>query len=243
MDPCLASGIMAEYYEPKTVGFMVEYTFTLDDGTIHRFAVDIGRSFDPAENSKEHPFWTKLDFNRCSNCPLSSKDFLYCPVALDVQEIAIRFKKILSSQNALVDVQTAERIYSKRCDVQTGLRSLLGLVMASSACPILSKLKGLAYYHLPFANQEETLFRTTSAYLLKQFLLFKEGKIPDLDLLGLDQLYQQLLTVNKCFKTRMDAVSEQDANMNALASLFYLSMGVAFSLEDGLKELKLHFSN
>jgi hypothetical protein len=215
----------------------IEYMFTLNDGSIQKFKVVIDRKFEATRRSKVHPHWVNLDFNQCQNCPLKSSESPLCPVAVDVEDIAVRFQKILSSDKVLVQVECAERKYSKNCDVQTGLRSLLGLVMATSACPILSQLRPLAYYHLPFANQEETLFRTVSAYLLRQYLLFREGKIEALDLKGLDQLYKDLLIVNRCFKTRVEAVSDRDANMNALVSLFSLSMSVAFSLEDGLKDL------
>ena len=215
----------------------IEYTFTLNDGSIQKFKVDLDRQFDPKENTKLHPYWVTLDFNQCTNCPLKLVKSPFCPVAIDIEDIAVKFRKVLSSDKVLVEVESKERKYSKHCDVQTGLRSLLGLVMATSACPILSNLRPLAYYHLPFASQEETLFRTVSAYLLRQYLLFREGKIEALDLKGLDQLYKDLLVVNRSFKTRMEAISVKDANMNALVSLFSLSMGVAYSLEDDLKDL------
>ena len=59
-------------------------------------------------------------------------------------------------------------------------------------------------FHLPFSSDEETIVRTTSMYLLKQFFEHKRGKIPDFNLEKLweqykkiDRLTKELLTVLK----------------------------------------------
>jgi hypothetical protein len=142
---------------------------------------------------------------------------------------------------AHIEVVTQERTYSKETDAQTGLRSLLGLIMATSGCPVLSQLKGLASSHLPFANLEETLFRTAGAYLIKQYFIHKDGGTPDLDLTGLDHLYRELQTVNRCFKGRLDTAFSKDSNLNAIGSLLYVAVGVSYSLQDNLMELKALF--
>ena len=219
----------------------ITYTFALDDGTSHQFVVDLDREFDEVVDRAEHAPWTKLAHKQCGNCPLHSDQFRHCPVAFDLEQIASRFANIISHEAVNVQVATPERAYSKRCDVQTALRSLVGLVMATSACPILSRLKTMAYYHLPFSTVEETLFRTAGAYLVKQYFVHKAGGQPDLDLTGLNELYQELQALNVCFKKRIDTASEKDANMNALSSLFALSLAVSFSLEDKLEELKGQF--
>ncbi|EDN68605.1 conserved hypothetical protein [Beggiatoa sp. PS] len=100
----------------------------------------------------------------------------------------MEFKEILSSSVTEVRVITQEREYFKRCDAQTGLRALIGLVMATSACPILSKMRGMAYYHLPFASIDEIVFRVTSSYLLSQYYVYQEGKEPDWDLKDLKNI-------------------------------------------------------
>jgi hypothetical protein len=58
-----------------------------------------------------------------------------CPVAIDIETISSQFADILSYEEAHIEVITQERSYSKATDAQTGLRSLLGLIMATSACP------------------------------------------------------------------------------------------------------------
>jgi len=217
---------------------MIEYQFTLQDGRAFQFKVNPDSDDDSRALAPNRPFWSRLDFNQCHGCPLDATKHHHCPAAIDLEAIINAFQNILSYENAQVTVTAEARTYSRQCDVQTGLRSLLGLVMATSGCPVLSRLKGLAKMHLPFATLEETIFRSTGAYLLKQYFVFKEGGVPDLELKGMHAFYDELQTVNRCFKRRIDAASEKDANMNAVGSLVYLAMGVSFSLDEKLKEIR-----
>jgi hypothetical protein len=220
---------------------MIIYEFVIDGGPGHEFQVDLDRVPGSAGGIARPP-WTLLTFNQCPNCPLSATEHSHCPVALDLGEIVTRFRSLLSFQEATVTVHTPERSYSKRCDVQTGLRSLLGLVMATSGCPILGRFRSMAYYHLPFANVEETLFRTVGSYLLKQYFVRKAGGVADLELRGLARFYDEVGEVSQAFKRRIDAASEKDANMNAIGTLILLGMVVSSSLDEQLKELQSQFS-
>jgi hypothetical protein len=220
---------------------MITYSFALKDGRNFAFQVDPRRAHGTIAEAASRPAWTRLEFHQCANCPLGASTHPCCPVAVDTEEIALKFRDVPSYERVCVTVETPERTYSKECDAQTGLRSLLGLVMASSACPILGQLEGLARYHLPFASLEETVFRTTGAYLLRQYFLFKGGGTPDLELRGLHDLYAELNIVNRCFQSRLAHASSQDANLNAVGSLLYLAMGVSLSLEDQLEELRRGF--
>jgi len=214
---------------------MVEYEFTLADGRVHRFVVGGGED---APHSAELPSWTALGFSQCGNCPLSAGDSPRCPTAVDVFRIAERFADKLSYERVHVRVQRSGRSYEIDCDVQTGLGSLLGLVMASSGCPILSQLQGLARFHLPFAEFEETLFRTVSLYLLRQYFIAQEGGVPDFELAGLRRLYEDLQEVNRAFKRRIEGASPRDASINAVTLLFSVSALVSLSLEGGLEQLR-----
>ena len=184
---------------------MIEYAFTLDDGRTYQFKVDPARDDISRPHAPDRPFWTRLDFNQCRGCPLDTARHHHCPAAIDLEPIMETFQSVVSFENAKVTVTADERTYSRNCDVQTGLRSLVGLVMATSGCPTLSRLKGLAKMHLPFATLEETVFRSTGAYLLKQYFIFKEGGVPDLELKGMHAFYEELQTVNRYFKRRIDA--------------------------------------
>ncbi|OQX06213.1 MAG: hypothetical protein BWK80_51100 [Desulfobacteraceae bacterium IS3] len=220
---------------------MIEYIFQLDSGKTLNFRVNINREYSAKADRENHSFWTRLDYHRCSNCPLSPEKYKYCPTAVDLQEIIDVFSPFLSHLQVLVTVKTPERQYSKTCDLQTGLQSLLGLVMATSACPILSKLWPLANFHLPFATTEDTLFRTVGAYLIYQYFILAEGGKADFELMGLRTFYNSLEELNACFTDRIRIASRSDANLNAVVQLGALSFMVYVSLEEQLREFRRTF--
>lgn len=220
---------------------MILYRFHLDNGATYEFQVDRNRPYGRLEDSAPSAPWTRLEFNQCENCPLSPESLCHCPAAVDIQHIAARFASMKSIAKVRVEVLTPERNYFKDCDVQTGLRSLLGLVLATSGCPILSKFRGLAASHVPFATLDETIFRTVGAYLLRQYFAYRNGGEPDLEMRGLDTFYQEVQSVNQSLNKRLMTASQNDANLNAIVALSCVSIGVTYSLEDNLKELRALF--
>lgn len=216
---------------------MIEYELTLDDGTVERFRIDPDRPTARAEPGTA-PAWAALERHQCTNCPLRTEEHPHCPVALDVREIAERFAELISFQRARLRVITSSREYTTECSVETGLASLLGVVMASSGCPHFDHLRPLTRFHLPFYTVEETLLRTVGLYLIRQVFEKRRGEEPDFDLDGLRTLYDELQIVNRYFKKRLSSASKHDANLNAIASLFALSSLVAVSLDEGLEDLQ-----
>lgn len=215
---------------------IVTYHLKLEDGRSYTFEIDIDR---PAESTPDtagpHAWWTALDNNRCNNCPLDPAAIRYCPAAIDIEEIAEKFVQTLSIARADVWVHTRNRSYFKNTDSQTFLNSLFGVIMASSACPILARLKPLAYFHLPFSTLEETFHRLAGAYLVKQYLIQREGiDKPDWELEGLEQLYAELKTVNVHFMKRLRTASKEDASINALQSYVSITDLVGMGVDDVL---------
>lgn len=217
---------------------MIEYTLTLDDGRSFHFKVDPERAANDTNGAGPHPFWTQLDYCKCSNCPLQPGEHRHCPAALDIEQIVAAFGDVVSHHQVNVEVRTDDRTYQKRTDAQTAVRSLMGLCLATGGCPILSRMKGPARLHLPFANVEETLFRMAGAYLLRQYFAARAGGTPDWDLKGLNKFYGELQEVNRWLKQRLDAAAEKDANVNAVVSLVNMAMIVSMSLEEQLNELE-----
>ncbi len=220
----------------------IEYTFTLDEGKVLQYKIDFDRPRAEILDNADYPEWTRLEFQKCGNCPLKSKEYSHCPVAIDAKEIILGFKEILSCSTTDVQVITPERNYFKRCDAQTGLRALIGFVMATSACPILSRMRGMAHYHLPFASIDEIVFRVTTSYLLTQLYLYKDGQQPDWDLTGLKQHYEDMQTLNYDFLQRIRVATEADTNLDVLATLFSISSLLSMNLEQHLEKLKPLFS-
>jgi hypothetical protein len=221
----------------------IEYTFTMDDGKVLHYRIEFERPREPILDQIQYPAWTQLGFHQCSNCPLSTDEYSHCPVAIDAHEIVLGFAEILSCKDVNILVLTPEREYFKRTDTQTGLRSLIGFVMASSACPLLAHMRGMAYYHLPFASLDETVFRVTSSHLLHQYYVCqKENRKFDLKLEGLKQHFKEMQTLNYHFLERIRAACEADSNLNVLATLFTISSMLSLSLERHLKEIEHLFN-
>lgn len=220
----------------------IEYTFTLDEGKVLQYKIDFDRPRAEILDNADYPEWTRLEFQKCGNCPLKSTEYSHCPVAIDAKEIILGFKEILSCSTTDVQVITPERDYFKRCDAQTGLRALIGFVMATSACPILSRMRGMAHYHLPFASIDEIVFRVTTSYLLTQLYLYKDGQQTDWDLTGLKQHYEDMQTLNYDFLQRIRVATEADTNLDVLATLFSISSLLSMNLEQHLEKLKPLFS-
>ena len=215
----------------------ITYNLKLKDGKEYTFEVDIDRQDRREEANKEiHAFWTKLDYNRCRNCPVQTLTRMHCPAALDLEEIAKKFEDCISTERADVWVHTKNRSFFKNCDVQEALKSIFGLIMASGSCPILSRLKPLAYFHLPFADMEETVHRLVGTYLIKQHLIFREGKNdPDWDLKGVEKLYRELEIVNVHFMNRLRDASKKDASSNALYIFVTLTSLIAMDINKAIE--------
>ncbi len=69
--------------------------------------------------------------------------------------------------------------------------------MATSACPVLARLRPMAQQHLPFASNREFILRAVALYLARQYFNSREGRRPDWELRGLVKAFQQLQLVNQ----------------------------------------------
>lgn len=204
---------------PATI--TVAYDFTFPDGTETSYAVELdgttlsllpGRADAP-------PDWTRLEHHQCSHCPLSAVSHPYCPVAVNLAPVVEFFKDKASFQEATVRVRTAERTYLRTVPLQQGIFGIFGLIMATSACPYMDFLKPMARFHLPFSTVEETIVRSVSMYLLRQYFVAKHGGQPDLELERLEAHYDNIRKVNDGIFQRIKAVAEKDADLNALIVL------------------------
>ena len=222
----------------------ITYRFRfLEDGS--ELNIETAAATDGKTNERpDHPAdWTRLEYCQCSNCPLKREENTHCPAALDMQPIVEDFRKLPGFKKVEVIVKTEERQYSKTTGLEEGLRSLMGLVMANSDCPILSNLKPMAFTHLPFASQDEFIVRSAGTYLLRQYFNMKDHKEPDWNLDGLVSLNRELQLVNQAVWQRVHSACEGDSNLKALLSFFTLSSSVSYSLETQLKKIKNRFLN
>jgi hypothetical protein len=152
------------------------------------------------------------------------------------------FRNALSWAPVQVLVETPERTYSRHTDLQQGLSSMIGLVMATSGCPILARLRPMAFTHLPFMSPEESTFRTLSMYLLAQHMRQRAGLAPDRNLEHLLGLLEQCRETNMAFVRRLQSLGVKDATLNALARLNALGEITSLSVESDLSRLEALFS-
>ena len=141
-------------------------------------------------------------------------------------------------KKAQVWVRTPEREYNKLVGLDEGLRSLLGVIMATSACPVLGRLRPMAQNHLPFASSQEFILRTISLYLMRQYFNHREGRRPDWELRGLVKQFQQLQLVNQAFWQRIHDTCEGDSNLKAFLTFFSMSSSLTVSLETQLQKIR-----
>lgn len=219
------------------------YTLTFEDGSSRELLLEIDAGSETllAPASDARPFWAKLDYQQCENCPLAVECTPFCPVAVNLISLIDWCGALVSYTSVKVRVVTAERTVSGETTLQRALSSLLGLIMATSPCPHTEFLKPMAHFHLPLASSEETVYRTTSMFLLAQYFLHKDGQEATWELDKLTNIYQQLQIVNRALTRRFKAAISQDATVNAIIVLDLLSQSVTWSIEDGLEELRYLF--
>lgn len=186
--------------------------------------------------------WTKLEFHRCTNCPLDIDSCERCPVAVNLSDIINYCGALCSHDRVQVEVTMPDRKMTADMTLQKVLSSLVGLVMATSACPHLAFFRPMARFHLPLANEQETIYRAVSTYLLSQYFQVREGKPADMDLSGLVDIYHQLQNINTAMAARVRAASKQDAASNAVVLLDLFAKTVPYSIEDSLEDIRHLFS-
>ena len=212
------------------------YHFQFPDG--HEESLPIG-DLVAGDAGMQRPPWTRLEVEQCANCPLSTADTEYCPMAVRLVPLIDLFGKVRSYDEVEAKVDSDERTVTKRTSVQRVLRSLMGLLSASSECPHVDFLKPMAHFHLPFSTTEETIYRVVSSYLLAQYFLRQRGEPADPGLDGLKAHYHGLQQVNAGIAKRLAAIEDQesDSSVNALVLLDVFAQSLPDSIDAQLEDL------
>lgn len=217
----------------------VLYELSLEDGSNHRFDValdphSLALRLEPVETP---PFWTQLEFKQCSNCPLDPAQTPVCPLAASLVDMVQLCKDLASFEEVDVKVSTPERTIIATTTVQRAIASLMGLRIATSGCPHTTLFRPMARFHLPFATEEETIYRATSMYVLSQYFAQKRGLTPDHAMNGLLETYEAMHVVNMHIAKRLWEVVSKDASVNALILLDLFSKALPDTIEDSLDEI------
>ncbi|MGB0257420.1 MAG: DUF6901 family protein [Coraliomargarita sp.] len=224
----------------------------MDDGQV-RYVIQLdGREIifdvdpvphDDISDDENYPEWAMLGHKQCACCPLKESDCKYCPVATRIHPLIEKFSAHKSTERAHVRVETVSRSYVADVDLQSAISSLMGLLMATSGCPILKKLGAMASLHVPFCSTKETLHRSVGSYLTQQYFIQKNGGEPDWELKGLKALYEELGGLNQDFSRRIQGSVESDAMSNAVIIFFATSVLVSTSLEEQLAQYERYLTN
>ena len=136
------------------------------------------------------------------------------------------------------------------------MSSVLGLIMATAGCPWTDRLRPMARFHLPFANEAETLYRSVSMFLLSRELgaggaaapavaqaapaaAEAARAAPDRSAFApLEELYKNLHLVNRDMSRRLGAATNTDPARNAIALLDTYTTLLPAALDRSLDELK-----
>jgi hypothetical protein len=223
---------------------LVTYAFLLPDGSRETFHLRLdGRTLDlHMKVAGDLPEWTQLDFHKCPHCPLDSATNPTCPLAASLVSVVDRFDGLLSYDKLFVEVTTTERKVSQETTVQRGISSLLGLVIAVSGCPHTAFFKPMARFHLPLASADETVYRASSMYLLAQYFLSRESRPADLDLAGLQRIYNSMQVINAQIVKRLQSATETDSLVNAVIVLDIYAKTLELAIEDSLERIRHLFS-
>lgn len=201
-----------------------EYVFHFPDGETKNYKVEIDKETKTiicsSCRANIDAFWSDLGFYQCNNCTLDVIKFPKCPIALNLQSIVEVFYTHTSIEEVEIEIHAPQRTYKKKTTLQYGLQSLFGLLMASSGCPNMKFLSPMVLFHLPFADVEETLLRSASFFLMKQFFNKLDNKEYDFSLEGLKNHYRKVEKVNKGILNRIRAVEDMgEASQNAIIIL------------------------
>lgn len=198
------------------------------------------KSFDIEINSETYqiildenisvPDWTLHENILCPTQNCVHKNF--CPIAYQLDKVIKMFDGFPSYEKVTVHVETTSRTYSKQTSVQSGIGSLIGILMTTSGCHVLDKLRPMVHFHLPFATLEETEYRTFSMFLFAQFLRQRLGIEPDWKLTTLSNLYEDIIKINKNLAQRIAKLEKLDASINAVTILNNFAFSVSYSIED-----------
>lgn len=225
--------------------FSIIYNFSIAGKKSERFTLAIDSETLELRRPPDSPkrAWARLGDHICPHCPYREAEVAWCPVALNLIDVTERFGSIVSYDTVELEVVTSERVVRQTATAQRCVSSLIGLLMATSGCPHTAFFKPMARFHLPLASEAETLYRSTSMYLLSRYFVGLKGGACSVELQGLATIYENLQTVNRYIAKRLRSASKTDSAVNALVILDLYAEAAPYAIEDALDTLEPLFSH
>lgn len=188
------------------------------------------------------PEWAALENHKCSNCPLKPEKHAYCPASLNLVKLVEECNELDLLDTVKLVVKTSDRAVVVSATVQKALGSFIGLLMATSDCPPASYFRPVARFHLPLANEAETVYRAVTAYAMAQFVRRQAGKEGAADLEGLFEIYKNLETVNNGLSTRLKTAGLDGAISKSLMEWDVFSGMFPMRAEEVMEKMRPLFS-
>lgn len=209
------------------------YKFLFPDGDSKDYTVKLSRNnLSLILDEKDSlPDWTKMENFRCRHCPLDSTA-AHCPLALSLVDVLMLFNNNPSYENIELTVETDTKNYHKTTSLQSGLSGLIGILMVTSGCPVMGKLKPLVKFHQPYQTLEEAEYRVLSMYLLAQYLAWKKGGTPDWEMENLSKIYEDIGEVNVNVCRKIADLEAKDSSINSIVALNNFAEYVSFNLDE-----------
>lgn len=222
----------------------IRYRFRFEDGRQKEFELNYkADSLTPIGwVQSSPPEWTALDYHKCRNCPLDSNKHAHCPAALNLSRVVEECAQMDPLEPVRLEVHQHDRGVVISTNVQRGIGSLMGLVMATSDCPHTQCFRPIAKFHLPLGSDEETIYRALSVFLMGQFLRHREGQSATFDIDGLLEIYNHLEIVNTAMASRLKSVGERESGVQPLKEWDIFSGMFGLRMQDMLAKIRPLFS-
>jgi len=221
----MAETVTYKFHEKDKAEIIVKLSF--DDKTYHVLL----------PHDTPRPDWAKLEFHKCSNCNIDGEP-KYCPAAVSIAHFLPEFSNAFSYTQAVVEVETTNRVVVSKTPLQSAIASMFGLTLAASGCPRTAFLRPMARFHLPFATQRETVFRSLGAWLLTEYMRkATTGDDSPLNFDGLKEAYTQVSIVNATLAERLRAVVKHDAALNAVIILDTFALITPDNVDGGFEDI------
>lgn len=212
----------------------LSYSYLFADGRLETIDLHFTKDMRLLGGAEEP--WTALSVFRCEHCPLGVDG--HCPFAMALAPVVERFSQDISYTPVTVTVNLSTKVISAYRDLQHGLSPLVGLIGATSGCPHLEFFRPMARTHLPFSDEQDTLFRLIASHLLGRY--FAHGRGTSILAMDFPELIAWCLAaakVNRFMASRIRSATTGDAIVNALITLDSGIQAIQYVIEDELEDL------
>jgi hypothetical protein len=221
----------------KRDGWYRELAIRFGDQREERFFIEMTRSgtFMLAE-LEDPPEWTRLEYHKCSCCPLSPK-MPFCPAAESLNNTLMRFRDHFSyEQVEAIAMDGANRRTAIEGTLQEVGSVFVQLAVFSSGCPVGKRLRPLLRDLRPFATNNEL-----TRFLIGKILLKNRGNVEG----AREDIKAQVEPLHEVFSRLWKRLDSQppggDAVQNSIVRMDAFTMNVSLQLDDILNELASDF--